>query len=297
MTNIYFLWVAIKICGSRNRLSELTGIDVDRISEWLSGSRAITLKNAMKIEKVTNWRVTRDQLVSDRDKAYIATLKAEVEILKRSQPPLSFIQQVELGLAHEAALGCRKGARTDLSLRENFPEVIINFDDILDKKLVLRGRTEEIAVKLVGLGNYKIYFGNYKTYQQAKKIVKNGVPELPEAVNKGLSIFRAFKISEHPSEKQLYLLGLDSSSMAKALCEAEAEKGAYKWKKMNNDSKVHTESNAEKKDCSEYEAVAAWALTSFNVTLFQNKNAKRMRDEEKQICEGETILRKTTIPN
>ena len=175
--------------------------------------------------------MTRDQLVSDRDKAYIATLKAEVEILKRSQPPLSFIQQVELGLAHEAALGCRKGARTDLSLRENFPEVIINFDDILDKKLVLRGRTEEIAVKLVGLGNYKIYFDNYKTYQQAKKIVKNGVPELPEAVNKGLSIFRAFKISEFPPEKQRYFLSLSEPLMIKVLNEAIAQGGADKWSK------------------------------------------------------------------
>ncbi len=103
--------------------------------------------------------------------------------------------------------------------------MIINFDDILDKKLVLRGRTEEIAVKLVGLGNYKIYFDNYKTYQQAKKIVKNGVPELPEAVDKGLSIFRAFKISGFPLEKQRYFLSLGEPLMIKALNEAIAQRG------------------------------------------------------------------------
>ncbi len=286
MTNIYFLWVAIKICKSRNRLAELTGIDVDRISEWLSGSRAITLKNAMKIEKATNWRVTRDQLVSDRDRAYIATLKAEVEILKRSQPPLTFIQQVELGLAHEAALGCRKGARTDLSLRENFPEVIINFDDILDKKLVLRGRTEEIAVKLVGLGNYKIYFDNYKTYQQAKKIVKNGVPELPEAVDKGLSIFRAFKISEFPLEKQRYFLSLGEPLMIKALNEAIAQRGADKWEQINS-SNAHARNSTEEKPCSRCESFAMLAL--FQAGLFQERKRKEIVDEQNKNTEAQIV--------
>ena len=373
MTNIYFLWVAIKFCRGRKRLSELTGIDVDRISEWLSESRSITLKNAIKIEKATNWGVTRDQLVSDRDKEFIATLKAEVEILKRSQPPLTVIQQVELGLAHEAALGYRKGARTDLQLSKNFNEVEGKNKKIVSEKASLRGRTEKDAAKLAN-------FGNFVTYHQAKKVVKNGIPELVAAVNQKdcdlylmssfpdedikayrnsyilvgkrlryitfigeyersdvpiknigkflddirpfhlvagqkvhllddqvknlitsngghthqkVSIFRAFQISKHPPEKQLYFLSLDSTLLSKALSEAESEKGADKWKKITNDSNVHTEDHAEEKNCLEYETVAAWALTSFNITLFQNKNTKRRMDEENQNVETQVISQNT----
>ncbi len=286
MTNIDFLWVAIKVCGGRKRLSELTGIDVDRLSEWLSESRSITLKNAIKIEQATNWRVTRDQLVSDRDKSFIATLKAEVEILKNSQPPLTFIQQVELGLAHEAALGCRKGERTDLQLSKNFNEVEVKNKKTVTEKAYLRGRTDKDAAKFAG-------FGNFVTYHQAKKIVKNGVPELVAAVPKKVSIHRAFQISKHPPEKQRYFLSLDSTLMSKALAEAEAEKGADKWKKINNDSSIQPESHAEEKDCSEYKAVAAWALTSFNITLFQNKNTKRRMDEENQNVETQVISQNT----
>ncbi len=199
MTNIHWLWVAVRICGGRRALAKLCGVSKSCLAKWLNGERDISLENAKKIEKATEWKVTRDRLVSNRDKAYIAELKAEVEILKRSLPPLTFIQKVELGLTVEEALGPRKGTRSDLSPRENFPEVIINLDNILNKKWILQGRTEEIAAELAD-------FGNYKTYQQAKKVVKNGISELIEAVPKRISIYRAFQISKHPREEQLDLL-------------------------------------------------------------------------------------------
>ncbi len=219
MTNIHWLWVAVQICGGRAALAKLCGVGESCLTKWLNGERDISLENAKKIEKATGWKVTRDRLVSNRDKAYIAELKAEVEILKAAQPPLTFIQEVQLGLTVEEALGPRKGARTDLSPRENFPEVTVNLDNILNKKLKLQGRTEEIAAELAG-------FGNYKTYQQAKKVVKNGIPELIAAVYQEVSIFRAFQISKHPREEQSDLLKQESksSSKTKALGKSGSEK-------------------------------------------------------------------------
>lgn len=281
MNNLYFLRVAIKICGGRRQLAASAGFKEDRISEWLNETRKISLKNAIKIEEATHGQVTRAQLVSDTDKKFKHKLKTEVQIIQQSRPPLTFKDRVALGLAHEAVLGCRKGVRSDLLLRENFPEVPGNSNHFSSEKPILQGRTEEIAADLAG-------FSNYKTYQQAKKIVKNGISELSEAVDRGLPIFRAFRMSEFSPEKQHYFLSLDESTMIQALNEAVAQRGADKWKQISNGSNVHAENNGE--------AVAAWALVSFNATLFQNKNTKRMRDKEKPIGEEESIFQKVATP-
>ena len=287
MTNIHWLWVAVQICGGRAALAKLCGVGESCLTKWLNGERDISLENAKKIEKATGWKVTRDRLVSNRDKAYIAELKVEVEILKAAQPPLTFIQEVQLGLTVEEALGPRKGTRTDLSPRENFPEVAVNLDNILNKKLKLQGRTEEIVAELAG-------FGNYKTYQQAKKVVKNGIPELVAAVYQEVSIYRAFQISKYPREEQLDLLKQESesSSKTKALGEAKSEKGANKWKNIHNPT-FQSEKKSTEEDRSQNESIAAWALLSFNGTLFKNNKPKKMEEEQNQRYEEEHILQKT----
>jgi hypothetical protein len=76
--------------------------------------------------------------------------------------------------------------RSDLLFAENFPKAPISSDHLLDKKFI-QGRTEQIAAEIAG-------FGNYRTYQQAKKIVKKGIPELIKAVEEGLLILKTFKI-------------------------------------------------------------------------------------------------------
>ena len=281
MTNIHWLRLAIHICGGRPALAKLCQVGESCLTKWLNEEREINLENAIKIEKATGGRVTRDQLVSNRDKAYIADLKAEVEILKRSQPPLTFKQRVELGLAYEATLGCRQGARTDLLLGENFPEVSVNSDKVLNKKPVVQGLTAESAAELADLGSYK-------TYHLAKKAVKNGISELIEAVEKGLPISRAAKISEFSPEKQHYFLSLDQKLMIKALSEAADEKKVDKWKEINN-SNFHSD----KKNRSGDELTATWALLSFNVTLFKNKKTQKMGDEPTQNREEEISLQKT----
>jgi hypothetical protein len=92
-------------------------------------------------------------------------------------------ERVAIGKALEVELGNRQGKRTDAELRENFPEVE-------------KGRTEEIAARKAG-------FGNYKTYEQAKKVVDHGAPELVEAMDAGeISIHAASVIATQPADRQ-----------------------------------------------------------------------------------------------
>lgn len=180
----YWLQLAINLCGARKELARMIGAEEANITYWLNYGRSINLLYAIRIEYATKGRVSRIDLVSELTKKDKAEIKAECEAAKKIKAPLTFKEKVELGLAHEAALGERRGIRSDLSLRENFPHVSKNSIDPSILKEALYGRTEEIAAKFSG-------FGNYKTYQQAKKILKQGIPELVDVTGKGLPISRA----------------------------------------------------------------------------------------------------------
>jgi len=97
-------------------------------------------------------------------------------------------ERVEIGIFIESELGNRRGKRTDLKLPENFPEVKKNSE------------TREIAAEISG-------FGNYRTYYQAKEVVKNGLPELIKAMDDGLlAVSKAGQIAVLPKEEQTILL-------------------------------------------------------------------------------------------
>ena len=197
--------------------------------------------SAIKIEGAVNGKISRVQLTSELDKKLINQLKTESEMIQNNRPQLTFIEKVALGLAHEEALGNRKGVRSDLLLRENFPEVSTHSVNLLDEKILRPGKTEEIAAQLAG-------FGNYKTYQQAKKIVQWGIPELITAVEKGLAISRAVKIISHSPEKQRYFLNLDRPVMIKALHEASSQKESNPPHENHYSNKI-----AKKNDGSRYQ--------------------------------------------
>ena len=275
MTNLYWLRISIRICGGRKQLAELCCFDPGRITEWLNETRKISLKNAIKIEYATHGKVTRDRLVSESDKKFKNKLKTEVEIIQRSKPPVTFKERVELGLANEATIGSRKGVRTDLLLGENFPKVYFNSDPSLGKKSILQGRTEQIAAEIAG-------FSNYKTYQQAKKIVKEGTPELIKAVEEGLPILRAFKICGFPPEKQRYFLGLDRSVMIQELYEACLQNARNKWVKICSPGAC-TKNDAETNEADAYEPLAAWALLSFGTSGIFKKKRKNHPEEERKL--------------
>ena len=96
-------------------------------------------------------------------------------------------ERVAIGKALEAEIGNRKGQRTDLAPRENFPQVDSHIEGV---------RTSQTAARFAG-------FGNRKTYEQAKSVIERGAPKLVEAVDKKLiSVSRAKRMLDLSSEEQ-----------------------------------------------------------------------------------------------
>ena len=84
----------------------------------------------------------------------------------------------------EVPASAGQGHRTEIELPENIPEVEPGVE------------TREFAAKKAG-------FGNYKTYEQAKKVVDQGAPELVAAMDAGeISINAASVIASEPPERQ-----------------------------------------------------------------------------------------------
>jgi hypothetical protein len=95
--------------------------------------------------------------------------------------------------AIEAAIGNRRGQRTDLSqeLHQNFGEVG-------------RGQTVDVAAKRAG-------FGNAETYRQAKAVVDTGAPELVAVVDKpAILTARTASVCSSPSSRSAALIPLCS---------------------------------------------------------------------------------------
>jgi len=100
-------------------------------------------------------------------------------------------ERVAIGKALELEIGNRKGQRTDLAPRENFPEVDSRQGE----------RTSETVARFAG-------FGNRRTYEQAKSVTERGAPELVEALDKELiSVSRAERVLALPPEEQARIGG------------------------------------------------------------------------------------------
>lgn len=280
----YWLQLAIHLCGGRKKLARLIGTEVANVTYWLNYGESINLLYATRIEYATKGRVSRIHLVSELTEKDIAEIKAECEAAKKMRAPLTFREKVELGLAHEVVLGGRKGMRNDLLLRENFPNVNENSSKSSLPKEIFYGRTEEIVFKFAG-------FGNYKTYQQAKKILKKGIPELIDLAEKDLPVSRAAQIAQFLPEKQRYFLSLERHAMIQALHEAALHKKLQIILGNHLDSsKINDELNR-----SHCLPTATWALLSF-VGIFQQKTKnRRLNYEQDQDCETRVIPPRTTL--
>lgn len=180
-----------------------------------------------------------------------------------------------LGLAIEAELGDRQGARRNPSLWEKFPEVKAIGGNFSSADSVCPGRTEEIAAHYAQLGSYK-------SYQKAKKIMQFGVPELIQVMDSPfpLPIDRAAQIARHSPEEQRYFLSLDRKPMIQALKAAsnQAIKKANHQLKENKTNRAIRKSNLagnlpEKwpQDKTGYALTMTWALLSF-VSVLKSEN-------------------------
>ncbi|MEO5330364.1 MAG: ParB N-terminal domain-containing protein [Magnetococcus sp. THC-1_WYH] len=96
-------------------------------------------------------------------------------------------ERVAIGEEMEEFLGNRQGQRTDkerIQLPQNFAEV------------EPRAETREIAAKHAG-------FGNRTTYEQAKSVINQGIPELAQAMDTGIvSVAAAATLAKLPPEEQ-----------------------------------------------------------------------------------------------
>ncbi len=208
ITNLYWLRVAIHICGSRKELARRARIKKGRITEWLNGSRQISLLNAIKIEMAVGGQVKRLQLVSRLDATVRRYLEAEQIIIKQARPKLTLEGQVILGLAHERVLNSQKRTRKSPYRCENFHKIMIPAGvspASASDKNPIKGRTDAIVAQYAG-------FGNYRTYRDAKDIVARGISALIAAVDQQqLSIYRAAQIAKYPEERVIHCLKLLSN--------------------------------------------------------------------------------------
>lgn len=93
-------------------------------------------------------------------------------------------ERVAIGLALEEELGNRRGQRTDIEPVEIFPQVDPG------------QKTRDVAAKSAG-------FGNGKTYEQAKRVVSEGAPEVVKALDEGqVSVNLASQFVDLPQEVQ-----------------------------------------------------------------------------------------------
>lgn len=173
------------LANSIKEIGLLQPIGIDTANRLVFGERRLKAFQLLGIETIPVRVVSLDSIILGE--------YAENEFRKDFTPS----ERVAIGEAIEAELGNRQGKRTDLELRENFPEVS-------------EGRNRDIAAKASG-------FGNGKTYEQAKKVVEQGAPELVEAMDTGkVSINAASTIATVPIEEQQEIIAKGEKEILQA---------------------------------------------------------------------------------
>lgn len=119
-------------------------------------------------------------------------------------------ERIAIGRALEKEAGERRGRpprgskavdSTGVKIKEKFPE--------------FSGKqTRDLAAKVAG-------FKNPRTYEQAKKVVEKGIPELAAAMDTGnVSVSAASHIAQEPAEKQRQILAMPKDERHSALARA-----------------------------------------------------------------------------
>lgn len=179
----YWISQAIRICGSQKELARRMRVKPGKISYLLNQAKEISLEDALLIEEATGGVITCSYLMGHLNPKIKRKLEESCENKK-----LSVSERTMMGVAFEKEIGNRKGKRSDLQSWENFPHV--------------KGRTEELAALKVG-------FKNYKTYQQAKRVVQSGSSLLIQAMDEErISVSIAAKLAKLSYAEQQDLLQL-----------------------------------------------------------------------------------------
>jgi N6-adenosine-specific RNA methylase IME4/ParB-like chromosome segregation protein Spo0J len=178
------------LATSISELGLLQPIGIDKDGRLVFGERRLLAYRMLGRDEIPARVIDIEDLVLGEH--------AENEIRKDFNPS----ERVEIGKRVEEVIGKRQGERTDLGLRENFPEVETG------------KRTAEIAAEKAG-------FGNYKTYEQAKQVVAKGTPALIRAMDSGaVAISAAAKLAKEPPEFQKAVVSKIETGQAKHAKEA-----------------------------------------------------------------------------
>lgn len=174
----YWIMKAIRICGSQKELAHRMGIHQEKISYLLNRAKRMKVEDAELVEMATKGQITRYHLVNSLSPTIrkVMVQQAKDKILRKSER-IALVMGEDMIFEEEESAAERW---------ENFP-----------KK---KRRRDEMATQKAG-------FKNYKTYQQAKKVVCSGIPALIAAMDKeALSVHLAFRIARLPEEKQAQIL-------------------------------------------------------------------------------------------
>ena len=177
----HYLLKALKICGSNQaELGERSGLGQQRIHYMLNRGKKIRYEEAKAIERATKGQVNRFQLAPELvdDEVKLELLQEEGQSLEK----LSLSERLLFAIAYEKELK-QKPAK------------------------IIQGRIAETVAPLVG-------FRNYRTYDQAKQIMKSGIPELIVAMDTHqFKIFTLFCIARYTPEEQANLLKLSAKEI------------------------------------------------------------------------------------
>ena len=161
------------LAASIKELGLLQPIGVDRERRLIFGERRLRAHQALGLETIQARFIEVDALLAEH---------AENEVRKE----FTTSEREAIATAIEEKIGNRQGQRTDRAT----PELSQNFGEVAGKK------TAEIAAKAAG-------FGNAETYRQAKTVVKEAIPELVEAMDRGeIAVSTAAKLAKAEPEVQ-----------------------------------------------------------------------------------------------
>ncbi len=207
--------------GQRHRrdLGEIESLAESIATEGLLQPIGITEENVLVFGE-RRLRAVQDVLRRETISARVVHVRsitageyAENEIRKDFTPS----ERVAIGKALEAEAGDRRGKRTDLQIPEHLPALAPTSSSrqlVTDLAQVEPGvKTRDIVAKAAG-------FGSASTYEQAKKVVAQGAPDLVEAMDSGeVSISAAAVIAAEPRERQEQIVQLPGELRRQAVRE------------------------------------------------------------------------------
>lgn len=187
----YWISKAIRYCGSQKELARRMGVKPERVSYLLNYARKISLETAVLIEKATNGKVSRYQLLPNLNSKLKQQLDGQPFVLRN----LPISERVKQGMIYEEALKTQGRKYFEQKNSENPASSCENFH-------TRKNRTSAIAAEYAALGSYRSYY-------DAKQVVGSGNPALIQAMDEErIGISTAAKLTRYSLEEQNRILNL-----------------------------------------------------------------------------------------